>query len=52
MEIMPRNKIIPSKESIQFLGMILDNRLNWEEHINKLRAKVKRALNTIMVVAG
>ena len=27
-EIMLRNKIIPSKESIQFLGMILDSKLN------------------------
>ena len=33
-----------------FLGMTLDSTLNWEEHINKLRAKEKRALNTIKVV--
>ena len=32
--------------------MTLDSRLKWEEHINKLRAKAKRALNTIKVVAG
>ena len=31
-EIIMRNKIIPSKESTQFLGMTL----NREEHINKL----------------
>ena len=43
---------MPSKESIQFLGMTLDSRKNWEEHINKLRAKAKRALNTVRVVAG
>ena len=49
---MLRNKIIPSKESTLFLGMTLDNRLNWEEHINTLRAKAKRPLNTIKVVAG
>ena len=34
------------------MGMTLDSRLNWEEHINKLRAKAKRALNTIRVVTG
>ena len=50
LEIMLRNKIIPSKESTQFLGMKLDSRLNWEEHINKLKTKTKRALNTINVV--
>ena len=49
---MLRNKVIPSKKSIQFLGMTLDSRLNWEEHINKLRAKAKRALNIIKVIAG
>ena len=35
-----------SKESTQFLEMKLDSKLDWEEHINKLRAKAKRALNT------
>ena len=49
---MLRNEIIPSKESSHFLGMTRDSRLNWEEHINKLRAKAKRALNTIKVVTG
>ena len=49
---MLKNKIIPSKESNQFLGMILDIRLYWEEHINKLKSKAKRALNTIKVIAG
>ena len=47
-----RNKIILSKESTQFLGMTLDNRLNCDVHINKLRAKAKGAFNTIKVVAG
>ena len=51
LEIMLRNEIIPSKESTQFLGITLDSRLNWEDHIKKLRAKAKRALNTIKVVS-
>ena len=50
-EVMLRNISIPSKNSAQVLGITLDSRLNWEEHINKLRAKVKRALNTIREVA-
>ena len=49
-EIMLRNEIIPSKERPYFLGMTLDSILNWEKHINKLRVKTKRALNTINVV--
>ena len=38
---------ITFKESAQFLGMTIDRRLNWKEHINNLRTKAKRALNTI-----
>ena len=52
LEIRLRNENIPFKESTQFLGMTLDSRLNWEEHINNLKAKAKRALNTMKVVAG
>ena len=52
MEIMLRNKIKPSKESMHFLWMSLNSRLNWKKHIKKLRAKAKRALNTIKVVVG
>ena len=52
MEIVLRNKIIPSKESTHFLEMTLDSRLNWEEIIKKLRVKAKRASNTIKRVAG
>ena len=51
-EIMLKNKIKHSKDSIHFLGMTLDNKLNWEKHINKLRVKAKRALNTTSVVTG
>ena len=51
-EILLGNKIIPSKQSTQFLWMTLDSRLNLEEHLNKLWAKAKGALNTIKVVAG
>ena len=51
-EIMLRNKIILYKENTHFLGMTLDSRLNWEEHIKKLRAKAKWSLKTLKVVAG
>ena len=52
MEIMLGNQTISYKESTKFLGMTLDSRLNWEEHIDKTRAKAKRALNIIKIVAG
>ena len=50
MEITLRNQIIVNKESTQYLGMTLESRLNWKEHIDKMRKKAKRALNTIKVV--
>ena len=34
------------------LGMTLDSRLNWEEHINNMKAKAKRALSTMKAIAG
>ena len=46
MEITIRNQTIPNKENAQFLGMTLYSRLNWEEHIDKEKAKAKRALNS------
>ena len=52
MEITLRNLITFYKESTHILGMTLDSRLNWEEHIDRVRAKAKRELNTIKVVAG
>ena len=41
-EIMLRNQLYLIKYLVS--GMTLDSRLNWEEHINKLRAKAKRTL--------
>ena len=31
--------------------MTLDSRLNWEENIGRVRAKAKRAISTIKVLA-
>ena len=49
-KIILRTEFIPSKESTQFFMDELDSRLNWKEHIKKIRTKAKRALNTIKVV--
>ena len=52
MEITSRNQIIPYKKSTQFLGITLHRRLNWKKHIDIVRMKAKRALNTIKVIAS
>ena len=51
-KIMLRDKIIPCKESTQFMKMTLHVRLNWEEYINRIKDKAKRVLKTIRVVVG
>ena len=54
MEITLRNQMIPYKESNQFLGIAIKSRLNWEVHIDRVRARAnaKRAFYTIHLVAG
>ena len=42
---------IQYKDCVKFLGMILDKRLNWSEHIKLLKAKAKRSLNLLKIVS-
>lgn len=41
------NKNIPHRESVRFLGMILDRRLNWRSHIVDLKAQTLRNLDLL-----
>ena len=34
------------------VSLVFGKRKNWEEHIERVRAKAERALNTIKMVAG
>ena len=52
MEITLRNQIIPYNESTQFPGMTLNSKLYQKQHIDRVKAKAKRALNNIQVVVG
>ena len=45
-EIKLKNKIILSKEKIWVMGMSLDSRLNWEEHIKNNTSYI-HTLNTL-----
>ena len=50
------DEILKEKENVKFLGLYIDNKLNWQEHIKNLKSKlnssiyamnkVKRQLNT------
>ena len=41
------NNIIHRKESIQFLGIILDEFLNWKHHINHISLKLSRSIGVL-----
>lgn len=42
-----RGSVIEIKESTSYLGLILDKRLNWRNHVEHLRAKCTSATNLI-----
>ena len=43
---------IPTKDTTEFLGIILDRGLNFESHIQSLKGETYRALNVLRVVSG
>ena len=43
------NEILPQAKSIKFLGVWLDQNLDWVEHTNKLLLKLKRNINLLKV---
>ena len=38
------NYLLQSNELVKFLGVWIDNKLNWNKHINTLTAKLKQNL--------
>ena len=40
---------IPRAEFVKFLGMWLDQNLNWDEHLSKLKSKLKRNMNLLQI---
>ena len=44
--------ILPYSTEVKFLGMVFDEKLTWNSHIDKLKVKVKRSLNILKVVSG
>ena len=44
--------ILPYQSEVKFLGMIFDEKLTWNSHINNLKVKVKESLNILKVVSG
>ena len=42
------SEIISQKASTNYLGLTLDDKLNWEPHLNKLKAKIARKTKTLV----
>ena len=47
MLIKVNNETIEQKESIKFLGVIIDESLSWKEHINVIASKISRTIGVI-----
>lgn len=43
---------IPNSSSVRFLGVYLDSRLNWKEHIRLTKNKAQRAISIMKAIAG
>ena len=40
---------LPKVKSTKFLGMWIDQSLNWKEHLSKLKTKIKRNLTILQI---
>ena len=47
-----RNQAIPTVSRFKFLGMIMDKKLTWNDHMNQLRVHALRTLNLFKMMAG
>ena len=45
-------EVVNSTDSVQYLGMIIDNKLNFKKHIDKLRVKGEKALRILSYMSG
>ena len=43
------NTKLPKVKSTKFLGMWIDQNLNWNEHVSKLKSKIKRNLTILQI---
>ena len=44
--------ILPFSTEVKFLGMVFDEKLTWNSHIDQLKMKAKGSLNILKVVSG
>jgi ribonuclease HI len=51
-EISLKNEIIPVCETVKFLGLVFDQKLNWKAHIAQLRIQCFKSLNLLRYLTG
>jgi ribonuclease HI len=51
-EISLRGSLLPVAQTIKFLGLVFDRKLNWKEHFNQLRLKCFKSLNLLRYLTG
>jgi ribonuclease HI len=51
-EIRLMGEVLPFSNNVKFLGLWLDNKLNWKEHVMQLKTKCLRTLNLLRCLSG
>ena len=46
-----KNSLIPMAQQTKYLGMILDNKLNYKPHIEALKKKCQKAINILKIIS-
>lgn len=46
------NQELPKSENIRYLGIIMDNKLSWKEHIKQVRERVNSRMKLLKRLAG
>jgi exonuclease III/ribonuclease HI len=46
------NNVLPFTETVRFLGMVFDEKLNWLPHLRQLKTKCLKSLNILKILSG
>ena len=51
-EIVLNNEVIPRKDKVKYLGIIIHQNLNWKHHIDDVIGKAQKGMNVLRAICG